>query len=86
LYWRFLRSDSSGKSLVTALVPGSPTLPDGWAPLEVGENRWTIGFTRDLTAQNRVLLEYSLADWEDDIDANNDGRFNLWRVAWSTDF
>jgi len=85
-YWRFLNSDSNGSTDVTGLVPGSPSLPDGWTPIEVEETRWTIGFTRDLTAKDRLLVEYSLADWRDRIDSANDGKFNLWRLAWSTDF
>jgi hypothetical protein len=86
VYWRFLNSNSSGRTDIVSLVPGSPALPQGWNPVKVEEDRWTIGFTRDLTAKERVLVEYSLADWKDRIDSGNDGTFNLWRLAWSTGF
>lgn len=85
-YLRFLDSDSRGTTDVTGLVPGDPDLTDGWAPIQVEESRWTLGFTRDLTAKDRLFLEYSLADWTDRIDPANDGKFSLWRIAWSTGF
>ncbi len=88
LHGRFLRSNSEGRSLIDLFLPGDPDtrLDVGpvWTPVDVDQNRYTIGFAYEISWKDRLLFDFSVADWEDRIDADNNGRFNLWRLAWST--
>lgn len=85
VYTRFLNSDSDGRATFT-ILPGGVTLPNGWVPVDVREKRWTIGLRHDLTSTERLMLEYSTSDWKDKINSGNDGKFSLWRLAWSSGF
>ena len=83
VYGRYMTTDSTGKSLVE-IIPGDPVLTNGWTPVSIAERRWTVGFTHRASSKERILVEFSLADWNDRIDPNNSGQFDLVRVAWST--
>lgn len=80
---RFATSTSAGKTLIDVLPGGlGPT----WTPVDVDSNRWTLGFAYDISAKDRLLLDFSVLDWKDNIDSSQDGRFNVWRLAWSSSF
>jgi len=85
IYGRFLNSSFDGSSEPTVL-PGSVTLPDGWTPISGNEKVWTLGFAYNLSEKNRLLLDYSVSDWKDHLDPTQDGRFNVWRLAWATTY
>lgn len=81
---RFTSSNSEGKTLLDpSIFPGTLST---WTPVDVDSNRWTVGFAYDITAKDRLLLNFSVLDWSDNIDASQDGRFNIWRLAWSSSF
>ena len=80
---RFLTTDSEGKTLITVFPGGlGPT----WTPVDVNSKRWTLGFSFDMSAGERLILDYSILDWKDHIDSSQNGRFNLLRLAWSQTF
>lgn len=81
-YGRYLHSDSEGQSLFSEIVDG----PLEWVPVDVSEKRWTIGLACEVSEKDRVLLDYSTGDWKDKIDSTNNGRYDLWRIAWSTTY
>jgi hypothetical protein len=85
LYGRFLSSNSEGKTILPqSPSPGYPGTLSTWTPIDVAMNRWTLGFAYQVSPKDRVLLDFSIADWEDNIDSANDGHFSIWRLAWST--
>lgn len=83
LYGRFMNMDSSGE---TVLADDWYAGISRWTPVCVKEKRYTIGYAYDLNRSNTFKLDYSLSDWEDEIDPANDGQYNLWRLAWTRDF
>ncbi len=85
MYGRFYNSSSDGRSSFTT-IPGGVTLTEGWVPVDISEKRWTLGLGYDVSATDSLLFDFSTSDWKDRINPANDGRFNLWRLAWSTDF
>lgn len=85
VYGRFANMNADARSTV-AIIPGSPALPDGWTPVDVRENRYTAGFSYEVSNKNRVLLDYTVSDWKDKINPEWTGRFNLWRIAWASPF
>lgn len=85
VFTRFLHSSSDGRATFS-IIPGGVTLPDGWEPVDVTEKRWILGFGYDLSSTESLQFDYSTSDWTDGIDPGNNGRFNLWRIAWSTGF
>jgi len=85
IYGRFLSSDSEGKTVLPqSPSPGYPGTLSTWTPIDVAMNRWTLGFAYQMSPKERLLLDFSIVDWEDNIDSDNDGRFSIWRLAWST--
>lgn len=86
LYGRYLNSDSDGETTILTLIPGDPALPSGWAPVNVVEKIYTIGYAYEVSAKNRMLVDYSVSDWNDKIDLDNNGRYSIWRLAWSTTY
>lgn len=84
VYGRFLRVNSEGKTILDPdIFPGNLTT---WTPFDVLDTRWTIGASYRVSPKDRLLLDLSVGDWDDDIDSANDGRYTLWRVAWSSQF
>ena len=84
LYGRFFHSDSNGASFVD---PAKFTgLGPEWTPVNVKQDRWTLGLAYGLSQKDRVGLDFSLAKWVDEIDSGNTGRYNLWRVNWARQF
>jgi len=87
VHGRFLNSDSQGRSTFS-VIPGADTgevtLPLGWTPVDVNTKRYTVGFAYQISSKDRLLFDFSVADWKDGIDTDNNGRYNLWRLAWST--
>ncbi len=84
VYGRFLNSTFDGRSNFTAL-PGV-VLPDGWTPIAGSEKVWTLGFAHDLSEKDRILLDFSVSDWKDKLNPGQNGRFNVWRLAWATTY
>ncbi|MDO8682039.1 MAG: MtrB/PioB family outer membrane beta-barrel protein [Armatimonadota bacterium] len=82
LFGRFQQSDSDGRTLVS-VIPGDVSIEPVWQPVRVTEDRWTLGFGYDISVKDSLSLDFSTSDWEDKIDGNQSGRFNLWRLAWS---
>jgi predicted porin len=85
VYGRYMLSKSNGRSVIDpAKFPGSigPT----WTPVNVREQRYTLGFACDVSIKDSLSMDYSFSDWTDFIDSANDGIFDIWRVAWSHQF
>lgn len=80
---RFLNSSSQGKTLISVLPGGLGPI---WTPVDVGAKRWTVGFSYNISAKERLTFDYSILDWKDKIDTSQSGRFNLCRVAWTGKF
>ncbi len=85
-YGRYMNTDSDGETTILTLIPGDPALPSGWAPANVVEKIWTIGYAFEVSTKNKVLVDYSISDWNDKIDVDNNGRYHVWRFALSTTY
>ena len=83
-YTRYFWSNVTGKTLVD-VIP-NPDAGPTWTPVSVGIDRVTLGFAYDLSPKQRVRVDYSLSKWKDKIDSSQTGDYNVWRLAWSTDF
>lgn len=84
---RLTTTNSDGKTrLSQSPAPGAPGNLTTWTPVDVDSNRWTLGFAYNVSAKDRLLLDFSVLDWKDKIDSSQDGRFNIWRLAWASSF
>jgi len=86
MYGRYLVSNSVGKTTLVTLIPGSPALPDGWMPVKVNQKQWTFGFARDISAKDRLYLDFTYLNWTDKIDSGQTGAYTLWRMGYSTSY
>lgn len=84
-YGRYILSNSDGRGLLDpALYP--PGVGPTWLPVDVRQHTYTVGFAHELSARDRLLLDFSVSEYVDRINAANTGTFDVWRLAWSRQF
>lgn len=80
----FFRSKADGASYVTpADFVG---LGPEWTPVRIKQNRWSLGFGYGVSKKDTLGLDFSFAKWTDEVDSNNTGLFQLWRLSWARQF
>ncbi|MHB9037628.1 MAG: hypothetical protein ACYC64_13250 [Armatimonadota bacterium] len=84
VYGRYFHANSTGASYVEpANFAG---LGPQWSPFDIRQNKWTLGVGYGLSSKDSMSLDYSLVQWTDKVDANNDGQYGLWRMAWQRQY
>lgn len=79
---RYQNTASKGQ-IGLSVIPDNPALPQGWQPVNLKENTWSLGADYRVTKTERLILDFSVSDWKDKIDANNDGKFSVWNLSWA---
>lgn len=79
---RYQNTSSRGQTILS-IIPSDPALSQGWQPVKLRENTWTLGTDYQVNKSERVILNFSVSDWRDVIDAANDGRFTIWNLSWA---
>jgi hypothetical protein len=88
-YGRYTHSNADGRTVLNVSDGSDPAvvLANGtWTPVSVRQVIYTIGFGCHLTAREELLFEYSRAKWDDGIDDNQSGLFDVVRVSWGHKF
>lgn len=84
-YGRYLLSNSDGRALLnSALYP--PGVGPTWLPVDVRQHTYVLGFSHDLTAKDRLHLDFSASEYVDLLNSANTGTYDIWRVGWSRQF
>ena len=84
-YGRYILSKSDGRGLLdTTKYPlgVGPT----WLPVDLRQHTYVLGFSHDLSANDRLMLDFSVSEYVDFLNSANTGMYNIWRVAWSRTF
>lgn len=85
IFGRFFNSSADGQSILDpSFYPEG--IPSSWTPFDIDEKRYTIGFAHELNSRDTLQVDFSLSDWDDNIDPSQDGKFQLWRFAWGRKF
>lgn len=85
IYGRYILSNSSGSGLLdSTLYP--PGVGPTWLPVNIREHTYTLGFADNLTSKDRLMLDFSVSEYVDVLNAANTGTFDIWRLAWSHQF
>ncbi|MHB1455934.1 MAG: hypothetical protein ACYC0V_03360 [Armatimonadota bacterium] len=82
---RYQNTVSKGQTILS-IIPDDPALSQGWQPVNLRENTWTLGADYRVSKTEKVILDFSVSDWKDKIDSNNNGKFNLWNLSWSIQY
>lgn len=77
----FFHSKSDGASIVDPTKFN--TLGPLWNPFKVKQDRWSIGANYGLSQKDCLNFDFSIGKWSDDIDASNNGTFQVYRLAWA---
>jgi hypothetical protein len=84
LFGRYFHANSTGASYV---VPADfAGLGSQWSPFDIKQDKWTLGFGYGLSSKDSLSLDFSVVNWVDQVDANNNGRYGLWRFAWARQY
>ena len=83
IYGRYLQSTSHGSTIFSVLPGDHGDLETAWQPFDVKERRWTLGYAWNVSSKHKLNLDFSLGDWNDGKNPANNGRFTMWRLAWT---
>lgn len=89
--WRvrcaYLDSASRGKATIHPKAGTSVAAfgPD-WLPISVHQEAWSLGLSREISKNDSLDIDFSLASFNDKVDPSNSGDFGLWRIGWTRSF
>lgn len=85
VYGRYILSKSDGHAeLNPALYP--PGVGPTWLPVDLRQHTYVVGFARELSSRDRLLLDFSVSEYVDFLNSANTGTFNIWRFAYARSF
>lgn len=84
-YGRYILSKSDGRGLLDTSVY-APGVPPQWLPVDLRQHTYVLGFAHDLSAKDRLSLDFSVSEYVDFLNSTNTGTYNIWRMAWSRQF
>lgn len=84
-YGRYILSNSDGRALLDpAFYP--PGVGPTWLPVDLRQHTYVLGMSHDLTDKDRLMLDFSVSEYVDRLNATNTGTYGVWRTAWSRSF